>query len=89
MRINVPIKYLLNNLDSKQRFIRWMLSINKIDLEIKDKKGTENFVADHLPRLVNDEVTNSNSRVAMVLLIWTTTKHQMYDLIDFFFGYMT
>nr|KYP31824.1 Retrovirus-related Pol polyprotein from transposon 17.6 [Cajanus cajan] len=51
------IKYLLTKLDSKPRLIRWILLLQEIYLEIKDKSGKENLVADHLSRLVNDELT--------------------------------
>jgi len=34
-----------------------------ICLEIKDKKGSENHVADHLPRLTIDEVTTQGPEI--------------------------
>ncbi|XP_052882228.1 uncharacterized protein LOC128290565 [Gossypium arboreum] len=37
--------------DTKLRFIKWVLLLREISLEIQDRKGVENQVADHLSRL--------------------------------------
>ncbi|KAL4291230.1 hypothetical protein GQ457_14G015180 [Hibiscus cannabinus] len=41
------IKYLLSKKDAKPRLIRWILLLQDFDVEIIDRKGTENQVADH------------------------------------------
>ena len=48
---HAALKYLLKKSDAKPRLIRWMLLLQEFDLEIKDKSGALNQVADHLSRI--------------------------------------
>ncbi|XP_050877139.1 uncharacterized protein LOC127080891 [Lathyrus oleraceus] len=45
---HAALKYLFAKQESKPRLLRWILLLQEFDVEIRDKRGCENTMADHL-----------------------------------------
>jgi hypothetical protein len=83
---HAALKYRLTKKDAKPRLIRWILLLQEFDLEIRDKKGVENFVADHLSHLqfkesaelpINDYMRDDT------LLKFSTTNPRYTNIINY------
>ena len=56
---HLALKYLLTKKNAKARLIRGVLLLQEFNLQIRDKKGVENVVADHLSRLTIEHNTHN------------------------------
>ncbi|XP_075083887.1 uncharacterized protein LOC142167806 [Nicotiana tabacum] len=54
------LKYLLAKKDARPSLLRWILLLQDFDLEIKDRRGLENQVANHLSCLENPPTETTN-----------------------------
>ena len=83
------LKYLLAKNKAKSRLIRWVLLLQEFDLEIRDKKGVENLVADHFSRIEQDEEESKEMPIddafpnEYLMAISTNTTPWYADFINF------
>jgi hypothetical protein len=89
---HATLKYLLMKKDAKPRLIRWILLLQEFDLEIRDRKGVENSVADHLLRFQFEEFAelpiNDYMRDDILLKVLTNSPWSTNNVNDIVTGYI-
>ena len=61
---HAAIKYLMAKKEAKPGLIRWVLLLQESNLEIKDKKGCDNVIADHLSRVEKPAIQKEEREIA-------------------------
>lgn len=56
---HAALRHLLTKKETKPRLIRWILLLQEFHLEIRDTKGSENVVADHLSRILVEHTSDT------------------------------
>ena len=67
------LKYLLTKQNAKSRLIRWILLLQEFNLQIKDKKGVENVVVDHITHNSHSLPINDDILEESLMLIEVAT----------------
>lgn len=60
---HAALRYLMDKKDVKQKLIRWVLLLQEFDFEVKDRKGCENQVADHLSRMEGEQKISDEIKI--------------------------
>jgi len=57
---HAALKYLMQKKDAKPRLLRWLLLLQEFDIDVRDKKGVDYGVGDHLSCISIDDVVPIN-----------------------------
>lgn len=83
---HVAIKYLMKNKDAKPRLIRWVLLLQEFDLQIVDRKGVDNAVADNfswMENIPNDHIPINHSFSNEQLVVVNISSHNSRWFADY------
>jgi len=83
---HAALKFLLSKKDFKARLVRWILLLQEFDITIKDKKDTENIIADHLSRLTTDsrsDITPIDDYFPDESLFYVSTMPWFTNIVNF------
>ncbi|XP_019087584.1 PREDICTED: uncharacterized protein LOC109127402 [Camelina sativa] len=75
---HAALRHIYSKKDTKPRLLRWILLLQEFDMEIVDKKGIENGVADHLSRMrIEEEIPIDDSMPEEKLMQIGTTREDL------------